>query len=137
MQSKFLYDICFGIQPAKFDLNEHDKLILDEENEVSEMYFIQEGSVGIGYYLMTQGLSKKQFHICIEAGQYSYICDYYVCFNKKSEFIYMAVSPVKAMSLNKKFLQNEIFSKYPVIASKIKDRSATRYMNNVREKLLI
>lgn len=53
MQSQFLYDICFGIQPAKFDLNEHDQLILDEENEVSEMYFIQEGSVGIGYYLMT------------------------------------------------------------------------------------
>jgi hypothetical protein len=38
---------------AKFDLTEHDQLILDEENEVSEMYFIQEGIVGIGYYLMT------------------------------------------------------------------------------------
>jgi hypothetical protein len=49
----------------------------------------------------------------------------------------MAVSPVKAMSLNKKFLQNKIFSKYLVIASKIKERSATRYMKNVREKLLI
>jgi hypothetical protein len=53
MDSKFLYDICFDIKPAKFDLTEHDQLILDEENEVSEMYFIQEGIVGIGYYLMT------------------------------------------------------------------------------------
>jgi len=51
--SKFLYDVCFGLQPAKFDTSENDKLILDEEDEVTNMYFIQEGIVGIGYYLMT------------------------------------------------------------------------------------
>jgi hypothetical protein len=39
---------------------------LDEENEVTDMYFIQEGVVGIGYYMMSQGLSKKQFIIGIE-----------------------------------------------------------------------
>ena len=39
--------------PAKFDATENDKLILDEEEEVTNMYFIQEGVVGIGYYLMT------------------------------------------------------------------------------------
>jgi hypothetical protein len=49
----------------------------------------------------------------------------------------MAVAPVKAMSLNKKFLQNKIFVKYPVIAHEIKVRSATRYFKNVRDKLLI
>jgi len=51
--SKFLYDVCFGLMPAKFDTTENDKLILDEEDEVTSMYFIQEGAVGIGYYLMT------------------------------------------------------------------------------------
>ena len=59
--SKFLYDVCFGLRPQNFDLTEHDKLILDEEHEVTHMYFIQEGVVGIGYYLMTQGLSVKSF----------------------------------------------------------------------------
>lgn len=53
--SLFLYDISFGLKPIKFkfDNNEDDVLILDEENEVSDFYFIQTGSVGIGYYLMT------------------------------------------------------------------------------------
>jgi len=34
----------------------------------------------------------------------SFICDYYVCFNKKAEFIFMVVQEVKAFSLSKKFL---------------------------------
>jgi hypothetical protein len=50
----FLYDICFGLKPVKFKFDEQDdSLILDEENEVSDMYFIQSGSVGIGFYMMT------------------------------------------------------------------------------------
>jgi len=56
--SKFLYDVCFGLKPAKFDCHE-DHLILDETDEVTDMFFIMEGVVGIGYYLMTQCLSKK------------------------------------------------------------------------------
>ena len=43
--SKFLYDVSFGLKPRKFDCTEEDKLIYDEEDEVSEMYFIQEGTV--------------------------------------------------------------------------------------------
>jgi hypothetical protein len=120
MESKFLYDICFDIKPAKFDVTEHDQLILDEESEVSEMYFIQEGVVGIGYYLLTQGLTKKQFQIGITLGQYSYICDYYICFNKKSEFIYMTQANIKAMTIRKAFLQEKIFPKYPKIAKSIR-----------------
>ena len=59
--TKFLYAICFGLKPARFDAieNDEDKLILDMEEEVSDMYFIMEGQVGIGYYMMTQGLSRK------------------------------------------------------------------------------
>jgi hypothetical protein len=41
---------------------------LDEEDEVTNMYFIQEGIVGIGYYLMTQGLSSKYYHLEIKEG---------------------------------------------------------------------
>ena len=51
--SKFIYDVCFGFKPAKFENVDHEWLILDEENEVTALYFIQEGCVGIGYYLMT------------------------------------------------------------------------------------
>jgi len=38
--SKFLYDISFGLRPRKYDTSEEERLILDEEDEVSEMYFI-------------------------------------------------------------------------------------------------
>ena len=51
--SKFLYDICFGLKPAKFDSTEHDQLILDEEDVVTDMYFIQSGEVSINFYMMT------------------------------------------------------------------------------------
>lgn len=43
--SKFLYDISFGLKPRKFEPSDDEKLIYDEEDEVSEMYFIQEGTV--------------------------------------------------------------------------------------------
>jgi len=42
-----------------FMSDDEDNLILDEEDEVHQMYFIQEGTVGIGFYMMTQGLSQK------------------------------------------------------------------------------
>lgn len=45
--------MSFGLRPRKYDRSEEERLILDEEDEVSEMYFIQEGIIGIGYYLMT------------------------------------------------------------------------------------
>ena len=38
--SKFIYDICFGFKPAKFEDTPHEQLILDEENEVTDLYFI-------------------------------------------------------------------------------------------------
>jgi hypothetical protein len=58
--SKFLYDIAFGLTPFLFDIGDPNNgatatspLIYDEEDEVTHMYFIQEGSVGIGYYAYT------------------------------------------------------------------------------------
>lgn len=48
--SQFLYDISFGLKPRKFEANEDEKLIYDEEDEVSEMYFIQEGTVSPTHY---------------------------------------------------------------------------------------
>lgn len=53
------------------------------------MYFILEGYVGIGYYLMSQGLSKNQFKIGVMRKKFEYFCDYYVTHNKRSEFIYI------------------------------------------------
>jgi len=49
----FLYDICFGFKPIRFeekvDIDADNELILDEENVVSDIYFIMEGKVGVGF----------------------------------------------------------------------------------------
>ena len=65
------------------------------------MYFILEGEIKVGFYLMTQGLSKKQYKMGIDFRANQFICDYYICFNKKSEFIYMAYKNVEAIRLSK------------------------------------
>mmetsp|Transcript_8653 Transcript_8653/g.13423 ORF Transcript_8653/g.13423 Transcript_8653/m.13423 type:complete len:104 (+) Transcript_8653:1527-1838(+) len=66
----------------------------------------------------------------------SFICDYYVSFNKKAEFIFMVVQEMKAFSLSKKFLLQKIFPKYPYIAATIKKGCSDRYKKNVRQRLL-
>jgi hypothetical protein len=58
-ESRFLYDVTFGFMPRRFDTGEEDWIIYDEEDEVPEMYFILSGSIGIGYSLVSGGLSKK------------------------------------------------------------------------------
>jgi len=70
---------------------------------------------------MAQGLSNDESHYFgLKLKKYSYICDYYVCFHKKSEFIYMAIESVSAFSLPKTFLHETIFPKYKKIANRIK-----------------
>ena len=49
--TKFLYDISFGLKPRIFNKNADFCTIYDEEDEVMEMYLIQSGVVGVGFYL--------------------------------------------------------------------------------------
>ena len=64
--TKFLYDIAFGFMPRKFEATEEDKIIYDEEEVVKEMYFIQEGNVGIGFSLVANGYGGKQYHVAMK-----------------------------------------------------------------------
>jgi len=50
-ESKFLYDVAFGLKPRRFSDSEEENIIFDEEEEVLEMYFIISGTVGVGYHL--------------------------------------------------------------------------------------
>ena len=68
----------------------------------------------------------------INCGVNQCICDYYVCADKKSEFIYVAIENVEAISLSKDFI-NEVFLKYPSIAYKIRRDSEHRYMLNIKD----
>lgn len=45
--------------PRQFNPDEVDKLIYDEEEPVPEMYFVIEGTIGIGFSLIVKGYSQK------------------------------------------------------------------------------
>ena len=51
--SKFLYDVAFGLMPRLFSESEEENIILDEEEDVLEMYFVMQGTVGVGYHLFS------------------------------------------------------------------------------------
>jgi len=61
----FLYEIAFGFQPRIFLNNEDDKVIYDEEEEVQEMYFFQEGVVSIGFGLISNGFNDDSHHVAL------------------------------------------------------------------------
>ena len=120
LDSKFLYSISFGFQPRRF---EEDEIIYEEETEASEIYFIMKGSVNVGCRL--PGVAKP-FMLQKSLKERQIIADFYVCFNKKSEFLYQAAKQTDCYCLTKKFI-NEIFQKFPTAASRIKEYSFDRY----------
>ena len=50
--SRFLYDLSFGFMPRHFEPSDEDRIIFDEEDVVTEMYFILDGKIGIGYNML-------------------------------------------------------------------------------------
>ena len=52
-EKQFMYDLVFGFRPRKFEADDQaDRVIYDEEDEVLEMYFIQEGIIEVGFSLI-------------------------------------------------------------------------------------
>ena len=55
--------------------------------------------------------------------------------NRRSEFIYMTLKPIKCFALTKKFLLRQIFPKYPEIASQFKSEALLRYKNSLKNPI--
>tara|TARA_B110000285_G_C14736612_1_gene428860 strand:+ start:309 stop:542 length:234 start_codon:yes stop_codon:yes gene_type:complete len=76
--------------PRKFEPTDLDRIIYDEEEDVSELYFVTQGIVGIGFSHVTGniGIGDNQFLIVkkLPGGpKYStIICDHYVINDCKS-----------------------------------------------------
>ncbi|CDW71925.1 cation channel family protein [Stylonychia lemnae] len=136
LESKFLYDISFNLKPRQFFPESHRCIIYDEEDEVPEMYFIQKGQIGVGFYMFSKNPTDQSYRIGLLINEGSFICDYYVCQNKKSQFVYAAQKEVHAFSLSKRYLQTYIFDKYPDIAVEIKEDSLHNYKENIMNKMI-
>ena len=139
-EMNFLYDIAFGFLPRHFLPSDDDKIIYDEEQDVTEMYFIEEGIIGIAFSLIANGFACTQFSIgkrlvsglnptsCNQTQQNHLICDHYVLNNCKCQFIYMALDrEVKAFALMKSHLHEDVFPKYPDITRKLQIDSFDLY----------
>ena len=87
--------------------------ILNDESEVTEIYFINEGKVGVSHQLQNQKNPKAITGIVTFINKNSYIFDYYVLFDKKSEFNYSVIEKIQAFYLTKTFLLEKILKKYP------------------------
>lgn len=58
---QLLSDISYGFLPRHFSLVDDDKVIYDENQEISELYFILDGFIGIGFTLVNTVGSNKSF----------------------------------------------------------------------------
>ena len=127
-EMNFLYHVAFGFLPRHFSPNDDDRIIYDEEQDVSEMYFVEEGIIGIAFSLIANGFAQANYSIgkrlisglnptaCHNQQQNHLICDHYVLNNCKCQFIYMALDrEVRAFALVKSHLHEEVFPKYPEI----------------------
>jgi len=122
-----LYEIAFGFLPRKFDSTDDDKVIYDEDQEVSEMYFVQDGFVGIGFTLLSNGLTGRSHTLSKNQSGRQLIGDHYVINKSNSKFIYIAQSPTKCFALQRRFLHSVIFPKYPDYEIIIRSQSYNYY----------
>ena len=134
--SKFLYDVAFGLKPRQFSERADENVIYDEEEEVLEMYFVISGTVGIGYHLYQQPIEKERFHLTHYLAPNNFFGDYYLCNNTKAEFVHVAHTEVEAYSLSKKFLMGKVFPKYPNIYREIKEESRYRYNSQIKDDIM-
>jgi hypothetical protein len=115
--ARFLYECGFGLMPRKFSPSELDRIIFDEEEDITEFYFITEGAIGVGFRHISGniGTGDKPFVIAkkLPGGpKYSTtICDHYVINDCKSQFLYVALIEVKSFALTKRFM-NKVFASF-------------------------
>lgn len=72
-------------------------------------------------------MKDDRIYITYEMSQDQFFGDYYLFHNLKSEFVYIAKTPVTAFSLSKKFLIRNVFNKMWHIFNEIKEQSKLRY----------
>jgi len=68
------------------------------------MYLISSGEVGAGFKLFDQPIDTQQYELTHTLVNKDLFGDYYVLFNVKAEFMFIAVQDVEAYAINKKYL---------------------------------
>ena len=65
------------------------------------------------------------------------VFDYYVILNKKSDYIFVALSDINCYGISKKFMFKTVFTEYPEIEEKLRIYSAMKYNSSIRKNMNI
>lgn len=101
-------------------------MIYIEDHEVSEMYFIIKGVVGIGFTTLRFN-NKEPYKICQKLGQGNSIGDHYVFNNQRSKYIYIAFKNVQSMALSRRYIKEHLVERFHDQVMNIKSKSSSLY----------
>lgn len=135
--SRLLQDLAKGLKPRRFSKNDDSRFILEEGSEVQEIYLLMNGLVSVGFTTYETTRAKPGYMQTYLINKQEAFGDYYVFFNTKSEFVYKAESPeVTCFALEKRFLIQRVFPKYPhKFLKDFQDRARKNY-NQMKESVV-
>ena len=108
---EFLVDIAKGLQPRTFGSSGIDKYIYHEDQEVSEMYFVLKGYVGIGINIHNKSDGSNPYKLAYNQIGSQIICDYYIITKRKANFNYICLDTIHAYSISRKYWHDYLFKK--------------------------
>lgn len=91
------------------------------------MYFITKGFIGFGYTYWGGKYGQTPLTIAKKQKGAQILLDHYVVNRKRSNFIYIALEDVHCYALTRKFMYNNIFTKYQNYFRVIQSESLRRY----------
>lgn len=114
---EFFYDIAFYLLPRKAEAGE---TIMEQGDDANEIYFILDGEIKLFF-------ESEKGEVCRFFGKDYYFGDYYVFFEKPSEFTYKATTPVNMLVLPKSKMM-ELAAKHKNIYDKMLSNSIKNSM---------
>ena len=137
--------------PREFLDDPTDRYIIEEEGDVTEIYFILSGDWAIAFdsfaksdlsganqdieddeMLGTPDMIARGILIASRKSGHGFFGDYYVLASKRSQFFYVALTQVTAYALTKNFLFKRLFEKFPGLHSDMLAESFSRYIKVFR-----
>ena len=150
--SNFAFQVAFGFIPREFTDDPVDRYILEEEGDVTEIYFIMSGEWAVGFDSFAKqdlngfafegddeemrgkpDMTRRGILVASHKLGIGYIGDYYVLASKRSQFYYCALGRVSAYALTKQFMFKDLFKKFPGLHSEMLAESFSRYIREFRK----
>ena len=113
-----------------------DSIIYEEGQEVSEMYFMLNGLVGIAFNSYSSSVQDGQLQVGQRQQRSQLICDYYVLSNQKALFSYVALQDTRGFCLQADFLNESILPNYRDYSAQIIENSKKYYMTRIYNPMM-